>query len=205
MNRDDLEKLSKDELVEAYLALQERLGRPGKTSRTSSKPPSTDRKARRAKSKPGGAKPGHEGRHRRLAENPDRIIDHRSGAYSGCGAAITADAPGAVIGECYRIDIPPITPVVERHRRLSCACPSCGVKTKAPVSSAISRSCPCRPMHPSSTRSKTSGPVSDPTNCRSPSSTAATISSAYVATHGTSSPTAPAHQLDHIKRLGKGQ
>ncbi|MFV0386626.1 IS66 family transposase zinc-finger binding domain-containing protein [Paracoccus sp. (in: a-proteobacteria)] len=137
MNRDDLEKLSKDELVDLVLKLQ----RPGKTSRKSSKPPSTDRKARRAKSKPGGAKPGHEGRHRRLAENPDRIVGLRPGACSGCGAAITADAPGAAIGEYDRIDIPPITPVVERHRRLACACPSCGVKTKAPVPAAARRSC----------------------------------------------------------------
>jgi transposase len=55
MNRDDLEKLSKQELVEMVLKLQ----RPGKTSRTSSKPPSTDKKERREQSKPGGAKPGH--------------------------------------------------------------------------------------------------------------------------------------------------
>jgi transposase len=36
-----------------------RLQRPDKTSRTSSKPPSTDRKERREQAKPGGAKPGH--------------------------------------------------------------------------------------------------------------------------------------------------
>ena len=45
MNRDDLEKLSKPKLVELVLRLQ----RPTKTSRTSSKPPSTDKKARRKK------------------------------------------------------------------------------------------------------------------------------------------------------------
>lgn len=53
MNRDELEQLSKDELVEMVLKLQ----RPSKTSRTSSKPPSTDRKEKRDRSKPGGAKP----------------------------------------------------------------------------------------------------------------------------------------------------
>ena len=41
MKRDDLEKLSNQELVNAYLALQSNLTRPAKTSRTSSKPPST--------------------------------------------------------------------------------------------------------------------------------------------------------------------
>src|SRR3954454_15020978 len=54
MERADLERLSKDELIELVLRLQ----RPQKTSRTSSKPPSTDRKERREQARPGGAKPG---------------------------------------------------------------------------------------------------------------------------------------------------
>ena len=52
MGRSDLERLSKEELIELVLRLQ----RPQKTSRTSSKPPSTDRKERRDQAKPGGAK-----------------------------------------------------------------------------------------------------------------------------------------------------
>lgn len=136
MDRDVLEKLSKDELVELVLKLQ----RPAKTSRTSSKPPSTDRKARREDSKPGGAKPGHEGHHRRLADNPDRVVDHRPERCPGCGAAIAADTPGAIVGEYDWIDIPPISPEVERHRRLSCACPGCGIAVKAPVPEAAAGS-----------------------------------------------------------------
>lgn len=136
MDRDALEKLSKDELVELVLKLQ----RPAKTSRTSSKPPSTDRKARREDSKPGGAKPGHEGHHRRLADNPDRVVDHRPERCPGCGAAIAADTPGAIVGEYDRIDIPPLSPEVERHRRLSCACPGCGIAVKAPVPEAAAGS-----------------------------------------------------------------
>jgi transposase len=60
MGRVELERLSKEELIELVLRLQ----RPEKTSRTSSKPPSTDRKEQRERSKPGGAKPGHEGHSR---------------------------------------------------------------------------------------------------------------------------------------------
>ncbi|SFJ78336.1 hypothetical protein SAMN02799642_05502 [Methylobacterium brachiatum] len=60
MGRSDLERLSRKELIELVLRLQ----RPEKTSRTSSKPPATDRKEQRAQSKPGGAKPGHEGHSR---------------------------------------------------------------------------------------------------------------------------------------------
>jgi transposase len=63
MGRGELERLSKEELIELVLRLQ----RPEKTSRTSSKPPSTDRKSHREKAKPGGAKPGHEGHSRRLS------------------------------------------------------------------------------------------------------------------------------------------
>src|SRR3712207_8739611 len=51
---------------QGQIALVLRLQRPEKTSRTSSKPPSTDRKERRERSRPGGAKPGHEGRSRPL-------------------------------------------------------------------------------------------------------------------------------------------
>ena len=43
MGRSELERLSKDELIDLVLRLQ----RPEKTSRTSSKPPSTDRKEQR--------------------------------------------------------------------------------------------------------------------------------------------------------------
>jgi transposase len=42
MGRDDLERSTKEQLIELVLKIQ----RPSKTSRTSSKPPSTDRKER---------------------------------------------------------------------------------------------------------------------------------------------------------------
>jgi hypothetical protein len=67
MNRRDLEQLSKEELIELALQSQRR----EKTSRNSSKPPSTDRKERRENAKPGAAKPGREGHARGLGESPD--------------------------------------------------------------------------------------------------------------------------------------
>src|ERR1700733_833244 len=60
----DLQHLSKEQLIELVLQLQ----RPDKNSRTSSKPPSTDKKEKRENSRPGGAKLGHEPHNRRLAE-----------------------------------------------------------------------------------------------------------------------------------------
>lgn len=136
MNREDLEKLSRAELVELVLKLQH----PSKTSRTSSQPPSMDRKARREQSRPGGAKPGHEGHHRRLCDAPDAFIDHRPAQCPDCGRAIPVDHPGEVIGEYDWIDLPPHQPVVERHRRLSCACPGCGGRVKAAVPEAAAGS-----------------------------------------------------------------
>ena len=82
MIRDELERLSKEELIELVLRLQ----RPEKTSRTSSKPPSTDRKERRENAKPGGAKPGREGHKRALCANPDEILDHVPIRCEHCGA-----------------------------------------------------------------------------------------------------------------------
>jgi transposase len=94
MSRSDLERLSKEELIELVLRLQ----RPDKTSRTSSKPPSTGRKERREQAKPGGAKPGHEGHSRTLSSDPDEVVAHRPGQCPCCGGALTADLPA----ECQR-------------------------------------------------------------------------------------------------------
>ena len=127
MNRDELRELSKEELVELVLKLQ----RPAKTSRTSSKPPSTDRKEKRASSKPGGAKPGHKGHSRALAENPDQVVEHRPDRCSGCGHVFASDVAGEVIGAFDSVDLPPVVPIVTRHQRLSCTCPGCGARVKA--------------------------------------------------------------------------
>lgn len=120
MGRIDLERLSKEDLIELVLRLQ----RPAKTSRTSSKPPSTDRKERREKAKPGGAKPGHEGHSRDLSENFDRLVDHHPTECPCCRAALSSDLPGAVVSAHDKIDVPAIKPFVERHRRLAVRCPS---------------------------------------------------------------------------------
>src|SRR6185369_11654040 len=77
MGRVELERLSKAELIELVLRLQ----RPEKTSHTSSKPPSTDRKERREHAKPGGAKPGHEGHSRSLSDDVSERVAHRPAVW----------------------------------------------------------------------------------------------------------------------------
>ena len=129
MDRTDLQQLSKEQLIELVLRLQ----RPEKNSRTSSKPPSTDKKERRETSRPGGAKPGHEPHNRRLADNPDEFRDHVPTVCARCGGAFSEDSPRALIGEYDEIEIPPVKPYVVRHRRYACRCRHCGVEAKAPV------------------------------------------------------------------------
>src|ERR671921_627161 len=93
MGRSDLEGLSKEELIELVLRLQ----RPQKTSRTSSKPPSTDRKEQREKSKPGGAKPGP-GAHGGFTSNPpDGVVAPPPARCPGCAAVLTADLPAETV------------------------------------------------------------------------------------------------------------
>jgi transposase len=128
MDRPDLERLSKAELIELVLRLQ----LPPKTSRTSSKPPSTDRKERREKSRQGGAKPGHEGHSRALSEDFDRAVDHYPDDCPGCGAVLSMDLPAQTVSEHDKIDLPIIAPFVERHRRLA-------------VSLSVLRPAGCRP------------------------------------------------------------
>jgi transposase len=129
MSRSDLERLSKEELIELVLRLQ----RPEKTSRTSSKPPSTDRKAQREKSKPGGAKPGHEGHSRIISDTPDEVVEHCPDHCSCCGAALMTDLPVETVSLHERIDLPEVKPLVTQHRRLAVICPTCGTRVVAPV------------------------------------------------------------------------
>src|SRR5919112_2525172 len=129
MGRSDLERLSKEELIELVLRLQ----RPEKTSRTSSKPPSTDRKAQREKSKPGGAKLGHVGHSRIISDTPDEVVEHCPDCCSCCGAALMTDLPVETVSLHERIDLPEVKPLVTQHRRLAVICPTCGTRVVAPV------------------------------------------------------------------------
>jgi transposase len=131
MDRSDLQRLSKDELIDLVLRLQ----RPDKTSRTSSKPPSTDKKEKRENARPGGAKPGHEPHNRRLADDPNEVRDHRPSCCEQCAGSLS-DGDMTLIGEYDEIEIPPATPYVVRHRRFACRCARCGCETKAPAPAA---------------------------------------------------------------------
>ncbi len=129
MGRSDLERLSKEELIELVLRLQ----RPQRTSRTSSKPPSSDRKEQRERSKPGGAKPGHEGHSRITSDTPDEVVEHRPERCSCCSAVLMTDLPAETVSVHEQVDLPEVRPLITQHRRLAVICPSCGTRVVAPV------------------------------------------------------------------------
>src|ERR671916_143302 len=135
MDRTDLQRLTKEELIELVLRMQ----RPPKTSLTSSKPPSTDRKQQRERSRPGGAKPGHDGHSRILSATPDEVVEHRPVRCSCCSAVLMADLPGETISIHEQIDLPEVAPRVIQHRRLAVHCPACGRRVVAPVPDAAKR------------------------------------------------------------------
>src|SRR6476469_8125321 len=114
MGRSELERLSREELIELVLRLQ----RPEKTSRTSSKPPATDRKEQRAQSKPGGAKPGHEGHSRVLSTDPDTIFEHRPEACACCGGVLPEDLCVEIVSVSEQIELLAAAPIVTQHQRL---------------------------------------------------------------------------------------
>ena len=128
MSRGDLERLGNHELIELVLKLQ----RPTKTSRTSSKPPSTDRKERREQSRLGGAEPGPEGHSRIIVADPDASVGHCPTACPDCGLALSPDLPAETVSLHERIDLPEVKSTVEQYRRLIVTCPGCRARVPAP-------------------------------------------------------------------------
>src|SRR6202789_3666691 len=140
MDRSDLQQLSKEELIDLILRLQH----SEKTSRTSSKPPSTDKKEKGENSRPGGAKTGHEPHNRKFGAKPADFGDPGPTRCERCGGALGPEAAMELIGEYDEIDIPPIKPHATRHRRFACSCGFCGARVAGPAP-AVSKTTPFSP------------------------------------------------------------
>ncbi len=100
------------------------------TSRTSSKPPSSDgyqrppRSLRQRSGKPVGGQPGHVGSTLALGEEPERVIMHSPATCAGCHAAL--DAVAATGYERRQVvDLPPLRLEVSEHRAEEKICPQC--------------------------------------------------------------------------------
>ena len=139
MKREDLEKLSKDELIDLILSMHTQMlalaaklaeleARLNMDSTNSSMPPSSDRwqksKPERKKSdkKPGG-QPGHKGHGLKIDREPDEIIALKPTKCEQCGADI-CDIEGSAEDCRYKIDIE-VRTVITRYDQLEVVCPVC--------------------------------------------------------------------------------
>ena len=114
--------------------LRERIGR---SSRNSSKPPSSDGPGFKppARGKGSGRKrggqPGHPGAGPELLpiERVDEVVEHHPDACRRCGTLLEGEDPAPVRHQV--IEIPPITPLVIEHRLHRLVCPCCSTSTCA--------------------------------------------------------------------------
>jgi transposase len=158
MYRDDLAKLSKDELIARVLAqaaqieeltrrigeLEARLGGPPKTPDNSSLPPSQGRKPNRAERRAATKRKGRPGVFRALAANPDRIVASVAEHCPHCEHTLTA-ADQVGFHAYDHIELPPLRPVITRIHRHRGVCPSCRRGFSAPPPAAMPPGSPFGP------------------------------------------------------------
>ena len=114
--------------------LRERIGR---SSRNSSKPPSSDGlgfkppERRKGSGRKRGGQPGHPGSRPVLLpiERVDEVVDHHPDACHCCGQVLDGVDPEPLRHQV--IEIPPITPLVIEHRLHRLVCPCCSTSTCA--------------------------------------------------------------------------
>jgi transposase len=114
--------------------LRERIGR---SSRNSSKPPSSDGlgfkppERRKGSGRKRGGQQGHPGSGPELLpiERVDEVVDHHPDACRRCGQLLVGIDPEPLRHQV--IEIPPITPLVIEHRLHRLVCPCCSTSTCA--------------------------------------------------------------------------
>ncbi|QPN59154.1 IS66 family transposase [Synechococcus sp. CBW1002] len=121
-------------LATELASLREQVGR---SSRNSSKPPSSDGPGfkpparRKGSGRKRGAQPGHPGSGPELLpiERVDAVVDHHPDACRRCGSLLAGEDPEPLRHQL--IEIPPIAPVVTEHRLHRLVCPCCSTSTCA--------------------------------------------------------------------------
>jgi len=123
--------------------LRERIGR---SSRNSSRPPSSDGpgfkppKRRKGSGRQRGGQPGHPGSGPELLpiERVDAVQEHHPDACRRCGTLLQGEDPDPWRHQV--IEIPPITPLVIEHRLHRLVCPCCSTSTCAPLPAGVESS-----------------------------------------------------------------
>lgn len=134
-------------------------GAPTKTSRTSSKPPSSDQKSNRnpdrrsgrekKSTRSSGGQPGHPGSHRQRSDNPDSFEYSWPSECANCNHGFDTSAQddvsgehsprvnwlGRVAGEFETIELVARPFVVIRQYQMKVKCNKCGCSTKGPLPS----------------------------------------------------------------------
>ncbi len=136
INRQSLQDLTKEQLIEIILALYERVQQLEKNSTTSSKPPSSDgpdvpkknQSLRKKSGRKSGGQTGHTGHTRIQSETPNTIIACRPDHCAGCGHSLEK-LPGMILGKRQEFDIPPIELIITEYQQQAISCPHCHVTT----------------------------------------------------------------------------
>jgi transposase len=123
-------------LATELASLREQVGR---SSRNSSRPPSSDGPGfkpparRKGSGRKRGGQPGHPGSGPELLpiERVDVVVEHHPEACRHCGTVLQGEDPDPLRHQL--IEIPPITPLVSEHRLHRLVCPCCSTRTCAPL------------------------------------------------------------------------
>ena len=157
MDRDTVERLSKDDLItlvlaqasqiailtERVAALEAKLGLPPKTPDNSSLPPSKGQKPSLPSEPKRKGKP-HPGAHRLLHPEPTRHRDVRALSCRACGADVSGAEQSPY--EVYdRVEIPAIVPDVTRVSLHGGVCPCCARRFKAEAPAGLEPGSPFGP------------------------------------------------------------
>jgi transposase len=147
MTQDELELLSKDELIRLILAQAKMLEqlkadyeelkrrfdeqqKPPTTSKNSSQPPSKDQKSNQGKKRPRhkhGPQIGHDKHERALVAQADQIIHLHSQRCSACLADLSAEE-GQLVKVNQITELPPAGAQVIEVRQYLTTCPNCSQK-----------------------------------------------------------------------------
>jgi transposase len=130
----DIARAQSGRLRDLETVVRELQAKLGQTSRTSSKPPSSDppsappRPPRPARGRKAGGQVGHEG-HQRPLVPPDQVhdpIELQPQQCPTCQTALPADLPDvAPLRRTQVWELPPLEPIITEYRQHTVCCPQC--------------------------------------------------------------------------------